>query len=283
MLRFFIVWGVALLAASCGGGGSEVITGEIRVAPELVSEIPRNPLLIIQARRAGAALKAGRDSAPVAEQRVRNPKFPLKYFLGPPDLTENAGGLSGPLVIFARIVGDELSGDTAKPIALEGRSDGEAQGGRRDVDIVIRKRVPVTLARAPRPGKTVPRAGAPGRPGAQASAVHKTLSGRVTVSPALGAPPQGGVLFIIVRPSGSASGPPLAVRRMSNTGFPVQYEVTGEDVMIPGMPFEGPVSVRVRLDRDGRVGVQPGDLEGRSKGPARVGDRGVDIVLDRRR
>ena len=38
MLRFFIVCAAALLAASCGGD-SEVITGEIRVAPELVHDL----------------------------------------------------------------------------------------------------------------------------------------------------------------------------------------------------------------------------------------------------
>ncbi len=53
--------------------------------------------------------------------------------------------------------------------------------------------------------------------------------------------------------------------------------------MIRGMPFQGSVNVTVRLDGDGRVGSQPGDLEGRAKQPVQVGDTSVDIVLDKRR
>jgi hypothetical protein len=106
-----------------------VISGEIRVTPELASEVPRNPLLIIQARVAGSGAKSGGQASLVAEQRVRNPKFPLRYFLGKLDVKSGRGGLSGSLVISARIIGDELSGDTAKPFALEGRSKESAPGG----------------------------------------------------------------------------------------------------------------------------------------------------------
>ncbi|MFQ5915496.1 MAG: hypothetical protein ACE5JS_20185 [Nitrospinota bacterium] len=274
LLRFVILLTTGLLAAGCGGGDSEVISGEIRVAPDLVSEIPRNPLLIVQAHRAGAGSKVGEASPPVAEQRVRNPKFPLTYFLGTADLKQT-GGLTGPLVISARVLSDELSGDSAKPIALEGRSDGDSRAGRRGVDIVIRNRVKRALARGPEPRTTSPRP--------VASANQESISGAITVSPVLGEPPSGGVLFIIVRRAGVSSGPPLAVKRLRNPGFPARYEVTEADVMIRGMPFRGPVDVAVRLDRDGRVGVEPGDLEGKSEQPARVGDRGVDVVLDKRR
>ncbi|MDP6485121.1 MAG: hypothetical protein QGH70_14935, partial [Nitrospinota bacterium] len=83
-------------------------------------------------------------------------------------------------------------------------------------------------------------------------------------------------------PAGRSAGPPLAVKRLANRGFPVRYRVSGGDVMIQGMPFQGSVSVKVRLDGDGRVGVQPGDLEGSGAKPVPVGSVGVDIVLDKR-
>ncbi len=88
---------------------------------------------------------------------------------------------------------------------------------------------------------------------------------------------------MIVRPAGVNAGPPLAVRRLRNSGFPLKYEVSEANVMIRGMPFQGSVNVTVRLDGDGRVGSQPGDLEGRAKQPVQVGDTSVDIVLDKRR
>ena len=270
-----------------------MISGEIRVAPELASEVPRNPLLIIQARETVSGAKSGGQAPLVAEQRVRNPKFPLRYFLGKLDVKSGRGGLSGSLVISARIIGDELSGDTAKPVALEGRSKGGARGGVRGVDILIQKKVPIRFARksrrtrgsgsdarSARLKRPVP-AGTKVSSGMRAASA-KSISGEITVAPALGPPPKGGVVFIVVRPAGQSGGPPLAVKRVANTGFPMRYRVSEGDVMIQGMLFQGSVSVKVRLDGDGRVGVQPGDLEGSGAKPVPVGSAGVDIVLDKR-
>jgi len=281
---------LVLLIPGCGGAGGDdpnVISGEIRVAPELASEVPRNPLLIIQARETGSGAKFGGQAPVVAEQRVRNPKFPLRYFLGKLDVKSGRGGLSGSLVISARIIGDELSGDTAKPVALEGRSKESAPGGRRGVDILIQNKVPIRFARKSRRRRG---AGSDARsdrlkrpvPAGTKVSSAKSISGEITIAPALGPPPKGGVIFIVVRPAGRSAGPPLAVKRVANTGFPMRYRVSEGDVMIQGMPFEGSVSVKVLLDGDGRVGVQPGDLEGSVAKPVPVGSTGVDIVLDKR-
>jgi hypothetical protein len=277
--KFSLLFFAALLAAGCGGGDPDVISGEIRVAADLSSEIPRNSLLVIRAHRPGSGRKSG--NPPVAEQRVRNPKFPLKYFLGPPDA--KGAALSGPLVISARLFGDELSGDTVKPIAFVGQAQGSANPGRRDVDIMIRNQEPMILARARTQGRKSSMRAAP-RTGRTASSggAGTSISGTIRVSPALSPPSSGGVLFIIVRPGGAAGGPPLAVKRVRNTGFPLRYEVNAENVMIAGVPFQGPVNVKVRLDGDGKVGTAPGDLEGGSQGAVKVGDRNVDITLDKR-
>lgn len=87
-------------------------------------------------------------------------------------------------------------------------------------------------------------------------------------------------LFIIARKD---VGPPLAVKRISNPSFPLPYQLTAADVMFSGTPFQGEVKVVARVDRDGNAGpAQPGDLEGTAqKVPARVGDRDVDIVIDK--
>ncbi len=88
------------------------------------------------------------------------------------------------------------------------------------------------------------------------------------------------IVFIIARKD---VGPPLAVKRIGNPTFPLAYVLTADDAMFPGTPFQGEVKVIARVDRDGNAGpAQPGDLEGTAaKNPARVGDRDVDIVINK--
>ena len=55
--------------------------------------------------------------------------------------------------------------------------------------------------------------------------------------------------------------------------------------MRQGTPFQGKVTIKARLDGDGKVGANPGDLEGEyAKNPAVVGQSSaVDITLNRLR
>ena len=89
-------------------------------------------------------------------------------------------------------------------------------------------------------------------------------------------------LFIIARKSDVPFGPPLAVQRIQSPEFPFAYTLSGEDVMRPGTPFQGKITVKAKLDADGTVGTQPGDLEGQyGKNPATVGQtEAVDITLN---
>ena len=89
-------------------------------------------------------------------------------------------------------------------------------------------------------------------------------------------------LFIIARQADSPFGPPLAVQRIQSPEFPFSYSLSGDDVMRPGTPFQGKVNLKVKLDSDGTVGAQPGDLEGEyGKNPVTVGQKdGVNITLD---
>jgi cytochrome c-type biogenesis protein CcmH len=108
-----------------------------------------------------------------------------------------------------------------------------------------------------------------------------TITGLISVSPEVQskvAPTD--VLFVIARKD---VGPPLAVKKIPNPSFPVAYALTAGDVMFPGTPFQGEVRVLARVDKDGGAGpAQPGDLEGTAvKVPARVGDRDVDVVINR--
>ncbi len=101
------------------------------------------------------------------------------------------------------------------------------------------------------PGLASPRAStqlaAPTRVGSVEAPIRGTL--RLDDSVRARELPSGGVLFVIAR--GPGGGPPLAVRRLVPTGFPVDFEIGPADAMIQGRPFEGPIRLSARLDADG--------------------------------
>lgn len=108
-----------------------------------------------------------------------------------------------------------------------------------------------------------------------------SISGMISISPELQAQLKPtDTLFIIAR---KEVGPPLAVKKMTDLMFPLPYALTSRDVMFPGTPFQGEVTITARIDRDGNAGpAQAGDLEGTTtKNPARVGDQDVNIVINR--
>ena len=114
--------------------------------------------------------------------------------------------------------------------------------------------------------------------------VPGTIAGTISVDPRLADKVNpDATLFIIARQAGAAFGPPLAVQRIQSPDFPFSYTLSGEDVMRPGTPFQGEVTVKAKLDGDGSVGTQPGDLEGEyGKNPAMVGQEGpVNVRLNR--
>ncbi len=111
------------------------------------------------------------------------------------------------------------------------------------------------------------------------------IAGRVTIAPELKSKvTPSAVLFVIVRrPQGPPR--PIAVKRFDAPRFPVSFEITNADVMVPGSELRGMVEVIARLDKDGVAGpVQPGDLEGEfAKNPTLAGARDVEIVINKER
>ncbi|MEO2167176.1 MAG: hypothetical protein ABGY42_03475 [bacterium] len=92
--------------------------------------------------------------------------------------------------------------------------------------------------------------------------------------------PDSGVLFIIARPQGIAGGPPLAVLRIPNPEFPLQFSIGPENVMIPSMRFEGAISLSARLDADGNAMTRgSGDISSRVQEPLAPGATGITLVL----
>lgn len=107
------------------------------------------------------------------------------------------------------------------------------------------------------------------------------LSGAVEISPLLEArtPKTNSVLFIIAQ---NAGGVPIAVHRIVNPEFPAPFSMSPQDLLVPGIRRNEPLTIVARLNAHGRLDApKPGDLEGRSPAPAHPGDRGVKVRLER--
>ena len=94
-------------------------------------------------------------------------------------------------------------------------------------------------------------------------------------------PSPGAVLFIIARKRGSQGGPPLAVARIGEPRFPQPFELGPDQVMIPSLRFEGPVSITARLDADGNAMTrEASNPVTASSEPAEPGQTGLLLRLE---
>lgn len=117
------------------------------------------------------------------------------------------------------------------------------------------------------------------------AAGESTLTGTVVIDPkVLDQVDPDAVLFIIARTPGSKRGPPLAVQRVVNPMFPLNFTLGPSNIMIPGTPFKGAVDLIVRLDKDGNpMTREGGSLTGVYRNnPVAVGSDALEIVIDQR-
>jgi len=91
--------------------------------------------------------------------------------------------------------------------------------------------------------------------------------------------PDQGTLFIIARPEGVSSGPPLAAKRHSLIKFPFEFKIGQENVMIEGNTFEKNITITARWDLDGLPKASPDDIEGSVT--VSSGSTDVKILLNR--
>jgi cytochrome c-type biogenesis protein CcmH len=128
------------------------------------------------------------------------------------------------------------------------------------------------------------RAEAQAGPSSPGSSGSGPIVGRIELPSELAnARPAGGVLFVIARSQGGRGGPPLAVLRISDPAFPLDFSIGPENVMIPSMRFEGPISLSARLDADGNAMTRSEeDLSSPVQEALSPGTTGVELRLSER-
>eukprot|EP00274_Cyanoptyche_gloeocystis_P000707 CAMPEP_0196655840 /NCGR_PEP_ID=MMETSP1086-20130531/9707_1 /TAXON_ID=77921 /ORGANISM="Cyanoptyche gloeocystis , Strain SAG4.97" /LENGTH=139 /DNA_ID=CAMNT_0041988359 /DNA_START=241 /DNA_END=660 /DNA_ORIENTATION=- len=106
----------------------------------------------------------------------------------------------------------------------------------------------------------------------------KAVAGSVTLAEGVKAPSKA-ILFIIARQFGVDVGPPVAVKKIVNPTFPVEFVLRDEDIMNgKDLPLE--MSLQARLDIDGDPFTRnPKDLIGIVIEKIEAGDQGVNIEL----
>ncbi|MFQ5542603.1 MAG: tetratricopeptide repeat protein [Candidatus Binatia bacterium] len=197
-----------------------------------------------------------------------------------------AGHADGALLAFNRA----LSIDPDFPLALWGkgmvlyRNKGDLSGARQNLEKLIsllppgaeRNEVQRTM------DEMGSRQAAPVQSKQQVTGSSR-IEGTISVDPKLKSKLDSrDALYIIVRSAKSSKGPPLAVKKVDRPVFPYSYSLGPENMMMPGSPFSGKVTVSVRLDKDGNpITREPGSLKGDyKKNPVEIGSRRVDIIID---
>jgi hypothetical protein len=115
-------------------------------------------------------------------------------------------------------------------------------------------------------------------PGARTDPQALGISGTVSVQASLLPRAKGAVaLFLIAR--SSATQQILAVRKEESPSLPFRFRISGEDAMVAGTRFEGPLDLTARLSKSGDALPASGDLEGTLKS-LQPGAQDVAIVID---
>ena len=242
--------------ATPSAGSGKTIRGVVRVAPALAEKAKSKAAIFIIAR-------GKQPGPPLAVMRILNPAFPLEFTMSEQNVMMQGAAFEGEVRLIAKLDGDGKVG--TQPGDIFGGARGPVEVGARGVDIVLSQEAKGAAAQQP----------------ARTQGAGEVISGTIEIAPDLQVKAQGKpVLFLIARKGGG--GPPLAVVRMANPRFPLAFEISKRNVMIPGVSFEGMVSLSARLDADGSAGpAGAGDLEGRTAQPVRVGEKNVRIVIDR--
>ncbi len=277
-----------------GSNGSDPsdITGTLTFSPDMLKQVEATgPMRIFiiarpQDQPTGPPLAV---SIAVMQSTAK----PVPYSIGPADLMMGTGDFSQPVNISVTWDRDG-NASTKEPLdVVGGPAKNPVKPGTKGVDLVLSEFRSELAAPAPSepgagaesaPAEAPSSAPAEGQGGAAPAAGEATggISGKITVSPELaGALPNGGFFFVIARPAGQSAGPPLAVAKIPSAPPPAQYRLGPEHVMAGG-DFNQPMNITIRWDQDGTANTQPGDISGALASPAKPGDTGADVILNKK-
>jgi hypothetical protein len=136
-------------------------------------------------------------------------------------------------------------------------------------------------APAPAPAPTPPPAQEKVEEMGSAPPTAETVSGKITLPAARkNDVKKGDTMFLIARKEGGMPGPPLAVQRLQAGDFPMPFSLSKRDSMVPNIPFEGEVSITIRVDKDGDAMTRrKGDVFGQVQ-KVKIGAQDVVLPLD---
>ena len=203
----------------------------------------------------------------MAVLRVPSPEFPLAFEIGPDQVMIPGMRFEGPIALTARLDGDgdAMTRDANDP---ETRSPLGTVPGSVGVELLLSRASsvpssPSVMAVPPPDGAADRSAGVRGRVSLSESAIGRA-----------------GTLFIVARARGAERGPPMAVLRISDPQFPLDFEIGPAQVMIPGRRFAGAIDLTARLDSDGDAMTRD-ESDPRTAEPLAVvpGSVGVELLL----
>ncbi len=239
-------------------GGNKAISGQIILSSKVKDPIPEDGALFVFVRPEGVV-----GGPPLAVKRMAFSGFPQSFSISEKDAMRSTARFEGNLTLAARL--DQDGDARSAPGDIEGSL--VVQGGSSGIELVLDKVI-----------------GAPvqDKGGSMEPVEPKSITGMIELDSKIAKeiPVKDLRLFIILRPKGQTSGPPMAVQLFGEVKFPLSFEIGQKDAMMPGTTVEGPVEVIVRVDRDGNAKSSPGDLEGQAQ--AVVGDKDIKIVLNKK-
>lgn len=106
------------------------------------------------------------------------------------------------------------------------------------------------------------------------------LSGAIHIAPELArrASRPNTVLFIIAKNTADI---PVAVKRVVNPVFPLDFHVSSEDLLLPD-PWRGKLHLEAQLNDHGQAGdMRPGDMTGKLENPVYLRKSNIHITIDK--
>jgi cytochrome c-type biogenesis protein CcmH len=122
-------------------------------------------------------------------------------------------------------------------------------------------------------------AGAKPAPAAPPAGGEGGIEGVIELPPALaGRVRAGAIVFLTVRESGAAGGPPVAVKRMAASSFPLRFAIGPGDSMM-GQPLPARARLEARVDSDGDPMTRDASDPSARQDDVAAGSTGLRLVL----